>query len=172
MNYFEQESERLIYKKLENSDIAKWESFFIGNNRLHFLAIDTSQTPHQLAKEWIEKQQNRYKTDGLGHLAVIEKESGEMVGVGGILTRFFDNKPYFEVSYSLKPVFWGKGFGTEIAQQMKKFGQENGIASHFISIIHKENRDSIRVAEKNGMIPLFDSSYLGMDVIVYGDEKR
>jgi len=41
-------------------------------------------------------------------------------------------------------------------------------ADRFVSIIDKNNIDSINVAKKNGMEVLFETHYLGMDVYVYG----
>jgi ribosomal-protein-alanine N-acetyltransferase len=71
----------------------------------------------------------------------------------------------------LKPTFWKKGYGSEADIQIKKFGIENNISNRFISIIHKENIDSINVAKKNNMIALYESNYLGMGVIVFGIEN-
>lgn len=110
---------------------------------------------------------DRYATQGFGHLAVISKESGASIGMAGIIPRLINNQEEYEIAYSLKPLFWGHGFGTEIAQQMRRFGQQNQISKTFISIIHKENYESIRVAEKNNMIKDYETYYLEMDVIVY-----
>ena len=73
-----------------------------------------------------------------------------------------------EVGYSFIPKYWGKGFATEAANHMRVFGQENNMAKRIISIIHADNKDSMKVARKNAMAPLFEYSYLGMPVIVFG----
>lgn len=169
MNYFKQESERLLFRKLSSADIHDWSTFFNDNDRLDFLGIDSSKDAQTLATEWIDKQLERYENDGLGHLAVIEKKSGEFIGMGGILPRYLNDKAEFEIAYSLKPAYWGKGYGTEIAQQMKYFGNLKGIATSFISIIHKDNQASKNVAEKNGMRVQYSTEFLGMPVYVYGD---
>ena len=51
---------------------------------------------------------------------------------------------------------------------MRQFGMKNNMAERFISIIHKNNVDSMKVAIRNGMKPLFDYTYLGMEVIIHG----
>ena len=167
--YFLHESDRLQYRGLERSDIPVWRKFFDNNDSLHFLGIDMSKNFDQHAKDWIEKQQERYLNDGLGHLAVIKKESGEMIGMGGLLKREINDKIEYEVAYSLMPDEWGKGYGTEIAKHIKQFGQENDVKDGFISIIHVDNQSSMNVARKNGMHELYESEYLGMPVIVFGD---
>ncbi len=143
----------------------------MDNDRLRFMGIDESQSHETIAKEWILAQFNRYKKQGLGHLAVELKETGEFIGMGGILPRELDGKKEREIAYSLKPKFWGKGYGTEIAKNMKKFGWNNIDANRFISIIHIENIGSINVAVKNGMRPLFRTEFMNMPVDVYGIER-
>lgn len=173
MNYFNQESERLKFRRLTQEDIPSWVEFFVDNDRLHFLGIkDWSKSKEALAEEWIRAQFSRYEKHGLGHLAVEIKESGEFIGLGGILPRNLNEKEEYEVSYSLKPRFWKKGYGTEIAKQMKEYGVKNIQTDRFISIIETQNIDSIHVAKKNGMSALFETKFLGMDVMVYGVEKE
>lgn len=168
MNYFSQESDRLYFRALTENDIESWLLFFEGNSRLEYLGIDVTKDHRTLATEWILKQLERYQTDGYGHLAVVEKSTGNFIGMGGILVRELEGEKVFEIAYSLKPAFWNQGFGTEIATQIKKFGIENQVATSFISIIHKDNHASIRVAQKNGMHTLKTMHYLGMDVVVFG----
>lgn len=172
MDYFNQESERLLFRKLTEKDIDNWADFFDNNDRLHFLGIDLTKDSKTLATEWIYKQLERYEEQGLGHLAVVEKVSGSFIGMGGILPRDLDGKVEFEIAYSIKTPFWKKGYGTEIARQMKLVGQTNKISTSFISIIHQENVDSIHVAIKNDMQILYETIYLGMPVFVYGDTKN
>jgi RimJ/RimL family protein N-acetyltransferase len=168
MNYFNQESNRLIYRKLTESDIPLWTEFFIDNNLLHFLGLDMSKSHLELATGWITRQFQRYEEEGLGHLAVIEKASGKLIGMTGIIPRELDGNSYFEIAYSFIPINWGKGFASEASQQMKKFGFENKISPQFISIIDLENYASQNVARKNNMEIIFNSTYEGMEVFIFG----
>lgn len=165
--YFNQESERLEYRALTKEDVYSWLEFFENNDRLHFLGLDTNKPVMELAQDWIEKQLERYENQGLGLLAVIEKDSLNLIGMCGIIPRELDGKNELEIGYSFKPKYWGKGYATEAASHMKRFGLKNGITNRFISIIHKDNQDSMRVAMKNGMSPLRDSEFMGMPVIIY-----
>lgn len=168
-DYFSQQSARLTFRALSEDDINSWLEFFTGNDRLAFLGIDVNKDYRQLATEWILKQLERYETDGFGHLAVIEKSSGDFIGMGGILVRELDGEKVFEIAYSLKPAYWNQGFGTEIAQQLKQFGLENQICTNFISIIHKQNEASMHVARKNGMKILRETNFMGMKVFIFGE---
>ncbi len=173
MDYFNQETERLKFRKVETSDIESWSEFFVDNDRLHFLGIpDLTRGKFTLAAEWINLQLERYKTGSVGHLAIIEKSTGKHIGMAGIIPRTINDQSEFEIAYSLIPNCWGKGLGTEAASQLKKFGFENKLSQRFISIIHINNTDSIKVAEKNGMSIIVEMEYLGMNVFVYGTPNQ
>ena len=133
-----------------------------------FLGIDIDADIKALAKEWITIQMKINKEKGLGHLAVIEKESNAFIGVGGILPRELNGEKEYEVSYSLKPAYWRKGYGTEIAKRIKEFAFHNIDHHRFISIIEKTNEASANIAKKNGMTILFQTEFRGMKVNVFG----
>ena len=171
MNYFNQESDRLRFRKLTKKDIPSWVEFFVGNDRLKYLGFDLQKSKEILAEEWIKAQLNRYENQGLGHLAVELKDNGGFIGMGGILPRELNGNNEFEIAYSLKPKYWGKGYATEIAKTMKNYAIEHLDSNRFISIIDIENTDSANVAIKNGMNVIFKTEYLGMKVNVYGINK-
>lgn len=169
-NYFNQQTPRLTFRRVTKDDIESWHQFFVGNSSLHFLGLDLSKTSEELATNWIHKQLERYEKEGLGHLTVIDKETNTLIGMGGILPRDIEGILYYEIAYSLKPYYWKKGYGTEIATQMRLFGTEYKISNQFISIIDKQNLDSIHVAQKNKMKILSETNYLGMEVYIFGTE--
>ncbi len=171
MNYFEQETERLLLRKYTESDIEGWMVFFENNPGLRFLGLDLTKTHHTMATEWVAKQRKRYEEQGLGMLLAIHKETGAMVGGVGILLRNIDGKEVFEIGYSVVPTYWGQGYATEMALHMKQFGFANGF-HRFISIIHLENEASMMVARKNGMEVLYNMDFEGMEVHVFGVQKE
>ena len=97
-DYFDQQSSRLIYRKLQLSDIESWKEFFYDNDRLHFMGMDLSKEIAMLAHDWIHTQLHRYQEHRLGHLAVIQKNSGAFIGMGGILPREIEGKKELEIS--------------------------------------------------------------------------
>jgi len=172
MNYFNQHSERIQFRKLTMNDVETWTEFFHNNDRLEFLGIpDITKDKKEIATEWIRMQLEKYEKHGLGHLALIEKSSNEFLGMAGIHPRVISEKDVFEIAYSLKPKYWGKGFASEAAKQLKKFGLETKISDSFVSIIHKENSDSIKVAQRNEMEIIDEINYLGMEVFIFGNKK-
>jgi len=172
MDYFKQQSNRLTFRKLTEDDIPSWIEFFENNDRLHYLGMDLQKSKGSLAEDWIKAQLIRYKKQGLGHLAVELKDSGDFIGMGGILPRELNGKKEYEIAYSLKPKFWAHGYATEIARTMRDFGSKIIDTDRFISIIDVSNVASANVARKNGMDILFKTEYLGMMVNIFGIEKQ
>lgn len=172
MNYFEQETDRLFFRKLTLEDIPSWIEFFKDNDFLHFVGI-TGDEPHEtLATGWITKQLERYEESGLGMLAMIEKSTHELIGLCGIIPREIDENNYFEIGYSFKPKVWGKGYATEAARKMKQYGFDSGLSDQFISIIDIDNHASQAVARKNNMDILKKTNYMDMEVFIFAVNKN
>lgn len=169
-HYYTQESDRLIFRAIASSDIDLWEPFFENNPTIRFVGAD--QFPHLSNKEkstnWLSRQIERQSNQTYGQLAVIEKATRTFIGVGGIIERNDEALVGFEITYSLLPPFWGKGYATELAMHFKSFALENIASREIASIIHLENEASINVAKKNGMHETRTvDNYMGMPVAVY-----
>ena len=149
--YYSQDSERLSFRKMTMKDLSDWVIFFQNNEREAFLGLDQNLSATEKAQQWIQLQLDRYAADEFGHLAIIEKSSGKLVGVSGLLVRIKEGHLDYEVAYSILPEFWGMGYATEAAKKMKKFATENQLHSRVVSWIHPENIYSQNVAKKNGM---------------------
>lgn len=169
-NYFSQETERLAFRKLTENDIPGWSRFFVNNDRTHF--VGAAQFAHlnemEKATNWIQSQLDRYAAGNFGQLAVIEKESGKFIGVSGLIERELEEgKKDYEVTYSLLPECWSKGYATEAAMHFKKYAFNHLGCRSAISIIHVDNQPSENVALKNGMQKTVAMEFMGMPVNVY-----
>ena len=166
--YYKQETERLSFRPLVVSDIELWTAFYNDNPSERFVGGDKlGSTPVEKATTWIMKQIERQRNNEFGQLAVIEKESGSLIGLGGIIYRDMDDAEEFEVTYSLLPTCWGKGYATELAVHFKNFAFKYIDSPSVISMIHKENEPSMNVARKNGMVLSSETSFLDMPINVF-----
>jgi RimJ/RimL family protein N-acetyltransferase len=82
---------------------------------------------------------------------IIEKSSDVFLGVCG-LTLSRDKFRLGEIYYKLRPLYWGKGYATEVAKTLIKSGFEDFDLHKVEAGVATENRASIRVLEKAGMI--------------------
>ncbi|PLX16582.1 MAG: N-acetyltransferase [Marinilabiliales bacterium] len=160
-------TERLLIRKLEELDIDHWKDFFIDNPSLPYLGIDETKCPEENAKEWIELQFKRYEESRYGHHALIDKVSGDFVGMCGLLTQTIEEKQEIEVGYSLIPKYWGHGYASEAARFFRDFGFENEDLDHIISVIDIRNIASQKVAVRNGMFIDRQIKYYNLDVYIY-----
>jgi len=82
-----------------------------------------------------------------GYYAVRNKWDGIFVGLAKVVLA---NEGEAEIGYMILPEYWGKGYGTEISQQL--IGYCKGIAGlkSLLAIIDPENQASKRILEKGG----------------------
>ena len=160
------ETDRLQLRPLTIDDAKQWIPFFINNPSDKFLAFNTNPLPEQ-ATNWISWQLWRYKENRFGLQALIDKVTGNLVGMCGLLSQEVLGQPELEIGNHLLPVWWGKGLATGAAIYFKNYAFNNNLADSVISIIHVENTLSQRVAEKNEMSRTVTTTYYNMPVYIY-----
>ncbi len=145
-----QASERLIFRKLTASDFDDWLPFYHNPKSTQFWeGLPTD--PVKACQEQFNRVFERYENDLGGMNALISKESGELVGICGLLVQTVDNVQELEIGYSMLPKYWLQGYAIEAAQKCKKYAFDNNFSDSLISIIHVDNVPSQKVAKKNGM---------------------
>jgi RimJ/RimL family protein N-acetyltransferase len=166
-DYYEQASDRLLFRSLTSDDIDLWIPFFNKEDYHRFLGQDITEPGAERAKVWIERQIQRKNEGSYGQLAVIEKSSGKFIGVGGIIHRELYGKDELEITYSLLPEFWGKGYARELAKNFMDYVQQNVEKDSVISMVHPENEASIKVALANGLKFDCKAKFMKIPVEVY-----
>lgn len=106
------------------------------------------------AREWITKNPNKY--------AVIEKESDEIIGMGGLTPWTFDGEEMIDITYRLRESTWGKGYGWELAKALVDFGFGEKNLSEITATITPDNLPSKKIAERLGL--KFDKKILLLGV--------
>lgn len=165
------ETQRLITRRLELSDIPVWEAFFENNPSLPLLGLDLSLNKHEQSADWIKRQLQRYENNKFGHQALIDKESNAFIGQCGLLTQEVEGKTEIEIGYHILPAYWGKGYATEAASKFRDFAFDNDISTSLISVIDVRNVMSQHVAEKIGMQNSGQLRLYGLDVYIFRIEK-
>jgi len=150
---FEEETERLLFRKVKPTDFEAWLEFCREKDALKYIFSQANQLlpPEEKCHKWFDRVQNRYENQLGGMNALIEKSTGKLVGQTGLLIQTIDGVEELEIGYSLLAAHRGKGFAIEAAQKCKQVAIERQAADSLISVIIPENVTSIAVAEKNGM---------------------
>jgi len=160
-------TERLNTRNLTMDDLSTWTKFFEDEDQVEFLPNVKFETAEQRGKNWIEKQLGRYKHKTYGLQALIHKQTGEFIGQCGLLLQEVDGKNEVEVGYHIFKKYWGQGYAPEAAKMFLEYGFKNKQAGSIVSIIHKHNIKSQRVAEKNGLKKEKETTWMELPIIVY-----
>ncbi|MDT5123206.1 MAG: hypothetical protein QOC96_2688 [Acidobacteriota bacterium] len=107
---------------------------------------------------------------GYGHWAVEEKASHQFIGRLGVQHPV--GWPGFEIGWMLARESWGKGYATEGARRVLDYVFNEMGRDHVISLIHPENRASIRVAERLGETVEGETEVMGISVLIYGISQQ
>lgn len=83
--------------------------------------------------------------------AILKKDTNEFIGEAGMKLSA-DRFKLGEIYYNVIPLQWGNGYGTEAAKALIKFGFEKLHLHKIEAGVATENKRSIKVLEKAGMI--------------------
>lgn len=101
------------------------------------------------AKRYIETGPvSSYERNGFGLYLVQLKESGESIGMCGLIKR--PTLEDVDIGYAFLPKFWSKGYAVEAARAAKEEARTLGL-KRLVAITDPDNESSIRVLEKIGM---------------------
>ncbi|MGB5171770.1 GNAT family N-acetyltransferase [Eudoraea sp.] len=161
-----EESHRLLYRKVESSDFSSWLPFHEEPLSMQYF-VGNIPNPKEACKAWFDKVFFRYEKDLGGHNALISKETGKLIGMCGLLIQTVDDKEELEIGYSILPEYWRNGYASEAAKQCRIYATKHQLSASLISIIHVDNIGSQKVAISNGMSLDKHTNYKGIPVQIY-----
>jgi ribosomal-protein-alanine N-acetyltransferase len=152
------ETERLIMRKFEETDAERM--FLMDSHPEVMKYIGMPPLTHiRETENIITMIRQQYEDYGVGRLAVIEKQSGLLIGWSGlkVLTQEVNGyKNVYDLGYRFMPEYWGKGYASESARASLDFGF-NGLKIDVIyAHAHSENHASHYVLKKLGFIKTGD----------------
>ncbi len=100
--------------------------------------------------------------------AVVDKASGRLLGRCGLWRP--EGWPGTEVGWMLARSAWGHGYATEAAAAWRDWAFAHLELDQLVSIIHRDNTASIRVAQRIGHRYLHDLEMAGMPCQLWGQE--
>jgi len=136
---------RLRLRAYREADIAELVPL-IGAREV---AATTGRIPHPYTAEDAKEFLAKIETDREVNLAVTLRDAGCLIG--GIGLRLVEQHRQAELGYWLGVPYWGKGYATEAAQEMLRYGFEQ-LNLHRIFATHfMHNPASGRILQKLGM---------------------
>ncbi|HUB19400.1 MAG TPA: GNAT family N-acetyltransferase [Acidobacteriaceae bacterium] len=141
------ETPRLLLREMTLADAPALFSVLGDPETMRF--YPRPYTPGEVS-DWIARQIIRYPT-GSGLLAIILRDSGELIGDCGLVWQEVEGVLEPEIGYHVHRDHQGRGYASEAARAVRDYAFQRSGCDHVISMIRPENQPSRRVAEKNGL---------------------
>ena len=134
-----------------------------------YLWDDVVITRERAASE-VQRSLECFESSGFGQWTVFCKAERPMIGFCGF--RLFGEPREVELLYGIAPAYWGRGFATEGARAMLRFGFEELGFDRVLAGADPPNIGSFRVMEKIGMTLAKRPSIDGSEAVYYGISRR
>lgn len=146
------ETQRLILRKFEETDAERL--FLLDSNPevMKYIGVPPLSDISE-SENVIKMIQQQYLDNGVGRLAVIEKESGLLIGWSGLKLITQEINGYnniYDLGYRFIPEYWGKGYALESAKASLDFGFNDLKAEIIYAHAHSENEGSNHILRKIG----------------------
>lgn len=173
------ETKRLYTRPLTETDLPSLSAILQDEKTMY--AYEGAFSDEQV-REWYDRQQERYRRNGIGLWAVISKETGGMIGECGLTWQAYEDKQLEgsgfgrrldaaipEIGYQFRRDYWHHGYATEAAVGCRDFAFKSYGFPAVYSIIRDTNFASMNVAIRMGMIVIdrFTKYYRGVEMPHY-----
>lgn len=148
--YFE--TERLIMRKFVEEDYKRLFLLDSDPEVMKYVGMQPLSDPEE-SRTVVKMIMQQYEENGLGRLAVIEKESGLLIGWSGLkfhTSEINGHQNFYDLGYRFLPETWGKGYASESAKASLDFGFNELKANEIFAHAHSENTASNKILTKLG----------------------
>jgi RimJ/RimL family protein N-acetyltransferase len=156
------ETDRLHLRMFRPDDLDRLAALILDPDVMRYVGNGRPGTREE-ADVALKSIIRHWETHGFGRWAVVDKETQNFVGFGGL--RSLHGEP--EVVYHFAKAHWGKGLATELARASLRYGFEEHHFDLILAIAKPPNAASIHVMEKLGMHYQKHTSYYNIDVVQY-----
>jgi RimJ/RimL family protein N-acetyltransferase len=146
------ETHRLLLRLPEESDLDAIADLWadprvtahIGGPRDRQMVVDSF-------REYIADPESQARDEGERWWSVVERDSGELVGLCSLLEKEVAGQTETDLGYFLLPTYWGQGYATEAARLVAAHAFSALGLPSLVAVIDPRNAASIAVARKLGM---------------------
>lgn len=144
------ETERLFLRELSAEEDAAFVLELINEPAWIRNIGDRGIRTIDAAREYIlNNMVKSYEQNNFGLYLVGLKESGEAVGICGLIKR--DSLEDVDIGFAFLKRFWSKGYAVESAQAVMDYARATLKLNRIVAITIPENQGSIKVLEKIGL---------------------
>lgn len=120
----------------------------------------------EMVEAWLNRMLERYETPGHGFMAVVLRETGEMIGQCGLTMQRILDEDVLEVGYLFNRAHWHRGYAVEAASACRDAAFDELGVDRVWAQIRDTNLASMNVAIRLGMTVRgrFIKHYRGVDM--------
>lgn len=145
------ETARLILRHLEPRDLDALAAIQADPEVMRF--FPTGPRSRERTADDIDRCVATQAEHGFSLWATVDRADGRLIGRCGLLPQSLGGAREVEVAYLIGRSDWGRGLATEAASAIRDHGLGPLGLGRLVSIIHRDNLASRRVAEKAGLRP-------------------
>ena len=160
-------TERLLVRRPEPSDLDGYRALFLDPE------VETRLRPagaEPLDEEGVLRRllhdEAHWDEHGFGPWALIERESGSLVGRGGLEWTRLDQGRAVELPWAIASMHWNRGFATEAGGAALEWARTLEL-QEVVALIRPGNDASRRVAERIGLRVEGQTVHAGLPHLVY-----
>jgi ribosomal-protein-alanine N-acetyltransferase len=158
------ETDRLRLRPFASDDLAAYHA--VMSEHLVGLELPTGrgfslEETESLLDTWV----GHWEVHGFGPWAVIERDSGDLLGHSGL--RLLDDVSDPELLYALRSASWGLGYATEAARAGVSWALADGRAAALVSYVRVDNDRAQRVLDNCRFLRAGEVSRWGLEHYEY-----
>jgi RimJ/RimL family protein N-acetyltransferase len=158
------ETDRLTLRMLGEADFDAYAEMCADPETMRHIG-DGQPLSRPVAWRNLAMMVGHWSLRGYGLWAAEERSSGILAGQIGFWNP--EGWPGFELGWTLRRSFWGRGYATEGARTALQFAFSQLEQPHVISLIHPDNAASIRVAQRLGERLVGSTEVMGKPALIY-----
>lgn len=139
---------RIYFKKFLSEDDFQYFFKLVSNEKIMVMNYGRVFSVEEAKKCYEGLLDKGRKGENFGGFKVFERSTNTFIGLGALLVN--DNFAEVEVEYSLLPEYWGKGYGSEITENLLNKAEEIKGMQQATAIIDPNNIASKKILLKNG----------------------
>jgi RimJ/RimL family protein N-acetyltransferase len=160
---------RLSYRAVGRGDVEALHAVWSDPEVMRYLPSEPDGSI-EVTVERIDRHRRRYEQTGYGLCAVVERESGDVIGVCGLFPVEWVG-PDVEVAYHFARRVWGRGYATEAAGAWVELALGRLGLPRVVALAYPANRASTRVMEKVGMVDPQQVERYGETLVQYSLDR-
>lgn len=140
-------TERLLLREMREDD---FEALYRVLGDPHIMKHYPCSFDENKVREWICRNQERYRVFGFGLWAVCLRDTGELIGDCGLTMQIIDGRILPEIGYHIRADHQRKGYASEAARAVRDWTFEHTPFQMVCSYMIDANEPSARTAMAYG----------------------